>query len=255
MNIVSSPLWIVVALALLCGCAHTSTKRPVSSDDKRKIAELNTQIAIQHMRERDFELALKKLEKAIDADPGYADAYNASGIVYSQLGETEKAEENFRRSLRIDGDNPLTLNNYGQFLCRRGDHEKGEEMFLAATANPLYRNPGVAFSNAGTCALAANDVPKAEKYFRKALEKDPRIAAALLSMAKITFDSDRFLPARAYLQRYSEVAPQTAASLWLGVRVERELGDRDAEASYALALEKNFPDSEEVRQLFNADTP
>ena len=68
-------------------------------------------------------------------------------------------------------------------------------------------------------------------------------------MASITYDSGRYLPARAYIQRYSEIARHVPQSLWLGVLIERELGDRDAEASYALSLEKNFPDSEEAGKL------
>ena len=33
--------------------------------------------------------------------------------------------------------------------------------------------------------------------------------------------------------------------LWLGVRLERHLGNRDAEASQGMALKKLFPDSQE----------
>jgi type IV pilus assembly protein PilF len=37
--------------------------------------------------------------------------------------------------------------------------------------------------------------------------------------------------------------------LWLGVRIERRLGDRNSEASYALQLRNRFPDSREARAL------
>jgi type IV pilus assembly protein PilF len=54
------------------------------------------------------------------------------------------------------------------------------------------------------------------------------------------------------LQRYLEVGAHTAQSLWLGIRIERELGDRDALASYSLQLEKSYPDSEEARLLLES---
>ena len=92
---------------------------------------------------------------------------------------------------------------------------------------------------------------QAEKYFREALEKNPRIPLALLQMASITYDSGRHLPARGYIQRFAEIARHNPRSLWLGILIERELGDRDAEASYALSLEKNFPDSKEAGMLSN----
>ena len=57
------------------------------------------------------------------------------------------------------------------------------------------------------------------------------------------------LSARAYLQRFLEVSKHTAASLWMGIRIERQLGDKDAIASYKLALRNNFPDSNEATLL------
>jgi len=40
---------------------------------------------------------------------------------------------------------------------------------------------------------------------------------------------------------------QSARGLWLGVRLARETGDRDAEGSYALALSNMYPDSAEFQ--------
>ncbi len=242
---------VMTITLLLSGCVtpQNSTGKAPNPANKRKVAELNTQIAIQHLKDKEYELALKKLKKASDTDPNYPDAYNARGIVYSQIGETDKAETNFQRALRIDGKNPLTLNNYGQFLCQNGKPTQGQEMFQRATANPLYRTPEIALSNAGSCALNVGDTEKAESYFREALDINPRIPIALLQMASITFDSGRYLPARGYIQRYSQIANHVPRSLWLGILIERELGDQDAEASYALSLEKNFPDSKEAGML------
>jgi len=245
-------LTVCCLLLTLCACvASQSSSRPAanSAANNQKVARLNTQIAIEHLKAREYAVALAKLEKATSVDPNYPEAYNAMGIVYSQIGENEKADKNFQRSLRISANNPVTLNNYGQFLCQTGEHEKGQEMFKKATKNPLYSTPEIALNNAGTCALNNDASEQAEIYFRQALERNPRIPTALLQMASITYDSGRYLPARAYIQRYSEIARHAPQSLWLGVLIERELGDRDAEASYALSLEKNFPDSEEAGKL------
>jgi type IV pilus assembly protein PilF len=37
--------------------------------------------------------------------------------------------------------------------------------------------------------------------------------------------------------------------LWLALRVERKLGDRDAAASYGKQLTNNYPESKEARAL------
>ena len=101
--------------------------------------------------------------------------------------------------------------------------------------------------------MAAKDIESAEAHFRAALQINPRIAAALFQMATISYDLERHLPARAYLQRYLEIGAHTPQSLWLGIRIERVLGDKDALASYALQLEKEHPDTEEARLLLEAE--
>ena len=73
-------------------------------------------------------------------------------------------------------------------------------------------------------------------------------------MSGISYDLERYLPSRGYLQRYLEIAKHTPKSLWLGIRIERELGDRDALASYALQLENGYPDSQETRLLLESKT-
>ena len=72
-------------------------------------------------------------------------------------------------------------------------------------------------------------------------------------MAELSFELERHLQARGYLQRFEDAARRhTARTLWLGIRIERALGDRDAEASYALQLEKNFPDAKETQLLLES---
>ena len=235
----------------LAGCAsrQAETERTV---DREKLASANTKLAFQYMRDKEYEIALKKLEKALSADPNYVDAHNAMGLLNSQLGRFDDAERSFKKALRLDADNSSTLNNYGQFLCQRGRYEEGKARFLEAVANPLYKRPALALSNAGTCAMDAGHIDVAETHFRTALEKEERLAPALIQMADISLRLERHLAARGYLQRYQEVAPHTAKSLWLGIRIERLLDDRDVVSSYALLLEKGYPDSNELRQYLES---
>lgn len=46
---------------------------------------------------------------------------------------------------------------------------------------------------------------------------------------------------------------QSARGLWLGIRLARETGDRDAESSYALALVNLYPDSVEYQAFKRTD--
>lgn len=244
---------LLLGCALLNGCTTTSPKENIRPEDRGKVAVINTQIAIEYVSEGDFEAALAKLNKAVAADPNYAPARGTMGLLYNRIGEFDDADENFKKALRIDPKSSSILNNYGQVLCQHGQHEQGQAMFLRAIENPLYRTPEIALSNAGTCAMAADDVISAEKHFRAALTINPRVAPPLLQMALLSVQLERFLPARAYLQRYLEIGKHSPQSLWTGIQIERELGDKDALASYRLLLEKEFPDSDEARQYLESE--
>lgn len=241
---------ILGAAILLAACQSTPPASKESAQEEReKLASLNTQLAVEYMRDGDNELALKKLAKAVEADPNYVDAYNAYALVYAQLGETDKAEANFKRAVGIDPSNSSAQNNYGQFLCQRKRYDEGQARFLEAVKNPLYRSPEIAYSNAGTCAMQAQDPVAAEAHFRAALQIDPQLAPALLQMAQLSYDQGNQLGARGYLQRYLAVAPHNARSLWLGIRIENALGDKDAVSSYTMMLKNKFPDSQEAGLL------
>ena len=246
----------VAALALagmLAGCAATPERAGEPQPDRRKVAELNTQLGIAYMRERDHTRAMSRLERALRADPTYAPAHTAMALLYDRLGEPEQAERHHRDAVRVDPKDSYARNAYGTFLCARGRLDEADAQFRAALENPLYETPWIALTNAGRCALKAGDRRKAETYFREALRREPRFAPALIAMAELSFELGRPLQARAYLQRYEAVAPHTPRSLWLGVRIERALGDRDAEASYALLLKGKFPDAKETRQLLESE--
>jgi type IV pilus assembly protein PilF len=236
---------LIVSLALLAGCGGGEDNiRPDVSTNK--VAEANLDLGIEYMRRGEYETALEKLDRARKADPDYHAIYNVYGLLYQRLGKPELAEDNFRKALSLDRNDSLTRNNYGLFLCRRDRYREAEEQFLKAAENPLYETPAVALANAGTCARQNGDPVKAEQYFRRALRINSRVPSALRQMSELSFEKGNYLSARAYLQRYLENASHTAETLWLGIRIERKLGDKDTESSYGLLLKNNFPDSEEA---------
>lgn len=212
-------------------------------------ASANLNLGIEYMRAGNMELALERLKRALDADPGFYGTHNALGFLYQRLGETGLAERHFKRSIALNPADSGSKNNYGLFLCQNNRFDEAEKIFLAAVENPLYETPEVAYANAGTCALMNKQVEAAEQHFRRALSINAGLPSALIQMAQISYDRDNYLNARGYLQRFQSVAKHNAASLLLGIKIERELGDRNAVASYELQLKNNFGDSVEAGQL------
>lgn len=242
---------VMTALLALTACAPSApVQKPTV--DRKTLAETNLELGLQYMRGREYQTAMDKLKKAIELDPRMVEAHNAMALLHATLGQNDQAEASFKHALGLDGANSAVLNNYGQFLCQRKRYDEGQKLFAKAAENPLYKNPEMVFFNAGSCAMNAGKLDVAEDFFRKSLEIDRTLAPALLQMADLSFQLGRHLQARGYLQRYINVAEHSPKSLWLGIQIERALGDRNAESSYALLLEKNFPDSPQTKLLLDS---
>ncbi len=248
--------WLPVLLLLLAGCQEGLVKG--ASDETGKLgsvtqgsspADTYVQLAAEYLRLGDYQTALTKAKKAVQRDPGNANAYLVLGLVYEALNEIDQAQTAYRKARAADDRNPYVLNAYGRLLCQLEEYDKSFRAFERAVENPLYESPWVALTNAGICALSAGDQVRAERYLLKALQENPRFPAALLQMAKLSYDQGKYLSARAYIQRYREVAKPNAKLLYLSILTERKLGNLDQERSDELLLKAEYPDSEEARKL------
>lgn len=247
-------LLVTLILPIVWACTQTSSSKLRPATDTHDAVIANINLGVEYMRQGNYEKALDKLERARLIDPGYFGTYNYLGLLYQRLDQIEDAEKSFKKAISLNDQDSGTLNSYGQFLCQNNRREKAEEMFLRAANNPLYETPEIPITNAGLCTLLAGNKESAEKYFRQSLELNPKLPDALIRMSQLSYDKKKYLSARGYFQRYLEMGKHTASTLWLGIRIEEALGDKDTVSSYALLLRNNFPDSKEAEMLRNTGT-
>jgi type IV pilus assembly protein PilF len=252
---------LLIAALVLAGCqtvppSYEPTSKLAPSGSTQGRAQLYATLAAAYLREGQLEVALSKARQAVAADSANGEANNVMALVYERLGESELAERHFKRALDAQPGNVYFLNAYGSFLCARERFEEAKQKFDLAVNNPLNRSPEVALTNAGICIYREEGDPgKAEGYFRLALERNPRFAPALLWMVRVSHDADEHLSARAYVQRFEEVAEHTPESLLMAVRAERRLGNRNAAAKYEMMLKSRFPDAPEIQRLRQSEQP
>lgn len=239
---------LLLALAL-AACASTA-EREASESRRREMVATNVQLARNYLQRGQLEFAKEKLDKALAVDEDDVQANSLMALLQWRLKEYDAADRYFRRSLQTK--DPEAENNYGVFLCERGHIDEAETWFKRASANPLYQTPAMANQNAGLCLMKRGAYQAAETYFREALKLDPKLAPSLQQMASLAYESGRTLAARGFMQRYFEVGEDSPEVLLLAVRIERALGNKDAEASYALRLRGKFPTSPEAEQLQRA---
>ena len=232
---------LTVALLL----ALTACATPAERAEQRSAAQLNTQLGINYARQGQFDLAIEKLQRAVEQDGSYAPAHAGLAVVYQTRGESAEAEKEYRRALALDSSDPTIKNNFGVLLCERGKREEGRRYFLEVAGDKRYATPEQAWVNAGICAK--KDSPEAAEHdFREALRLKPDFRDALAQMAILSFENQDFLRTRAFLQRYDLQKQATAELLGIAARTEMALGDRDGARDFARRVVQEFPESKEA---------
>jgi len=243
----------LVLMMTLLSAATAALAAPSAPSESPTVtaARLNSQLAIAYLKQNDVATAQEKIDKALTQNPHDSVVQVSAGLVYERLQMLDKADRFFATALRLDSHNPDMINTYAVFQCRRGHYAEGQKLFEQAARSPSYATPEVAYANAGVCARSAKNLPQAEELFRKALKARSDYPDALLQLADLSFQRGAALAARGLLDRYFNVASSTAEALFLAVEVERSLGDAQAADRYRSQLQKEFPDSEQARELRN----
>ena len=251
-------LWLAV-LAMLGGCAvgkggaTQSAEQPMSqqtaTSDARQRAKVHTELGALYMQRGNMGVALEEARAALSADPNYAPALNVMGLVYMQLHEDRSAETSFEQALALAPGDPEINNSFGWFLCQTGREQRSMQYFMAAIKSPLYATPAMPYTNAGICSLRLKDDRMAEEYFIGALRLDSNNNRALFFLADITYRQGKVAAARQHLSELHKLVEPSPESLWLAVRIERKMGDREAEARFASQLRRKFPGTPEQQKL------
>lgn len=248
-----------VVLALALGACATpgntgfntgaANFHPPANVDPKDAARTHTELAQRYMRQGRLKAALKKLQIAVKFDHDYAPAHTLLAVLYERIGELDKAGAQYRRALDLEPKDGSANNNYGAFLCKKGEHKKSLAYFHKALADPFYQTPDRAWSNAGICAMKIPDDAMAIADFRKALKINPKNADALYRLAAIFYKKNDAFRASAFLQRFDALQHPSPQSLALGYRIATRLGDAEGARTYLEKLQSKFPDSEQAQSL------
>lgn len=253
-------LGAVVLALLLAGCgsgpiAETTTQTketppPPAKQNKAQEIQARVDAANDYLKQGNTEKAVFHLKRALEVDPKSAAINDSLANVFRTSGEYELAEEHFRRAIAIDPKFVRARNNYAAFLYDRGRYADAVKQLEAVVADTLYEKRALAFANLGKGYQKLGDNVRAEESYERAVKMDRRQWLALQELAQIRYEQGKLENAAQLYELFRHTgAQQNPRSLLLGIRLAQGTGDRNAEASYALALKSMYPKSAEYQEF------
>jgi len=250
-------LWAGAGLTLLAGCANKTAapstaghgaEMVTASDESqaRTRARLRLELAVGYFQHGQTAVALDEIKQALVADPNFADAYNLRGLVYMRLDDAGLAEDSFRRAIAINPRDPDTRHNYGWLLCQQQRYGDAIQQFDTALAVPAYADTPKTLMTKGVCQVQAGEREQAERTLLKAYELDAANPVVAYNLALLTYQRGDYPRAQFYIRRVNNGEAASAETLWLGMRTERRLGNREAMGQLAVQLQRRFPQSREA---------
>jgi tetratricopeptide (TPR) repeat protein len=138
----------------LFGCATTgSSNQKVDANVESAIidipdeAAIDFKLAIEHMNNKNQDLAEAAFLKMIQDYPMLAGPYANLGVIYSQNKEWNKAQEMLKKSSDKNNKNIKVLNQLGYVYRQKGDFKNAEIQYLKAIE--LAPKDGAGYLNVG----------------------------------------------------------------------------------------------------------
>ena len=253
----TSVLWLGAAgtaVTLLSGCAATGGVANASGDivtdsdepESRKRARLRLELAAAYLDKGQTTDALDHVKQSIAADPNMADAYSMRGLIYMRMNEMGLAEESFKRALSLNPRSASVQHNYGWLMCQTKRYAESAQMFSSALANPTYGERAKTWMAQGLCQQRAGERAEAEASLMRAYELDAGNPIVAYNLSLMLFQRGDLVRAQFYVRRLNNSELANSESLWLGIKVERRLGNREAMDQLGAQLKKRFAQSREA---------
>jgi len=209
----------------------------IASEHIPESASFNILLASVYYFTEEFEESIVYCEKAIALSPEYRDAYLTKAICLSQLGRYREAVGVLNRIIEMR----YYLQGEAYYWLAWNNHalknwETAQEQIESAKG-PLPTNSEV-FGLAGTIALERNEPDQAIADFTEALIYNARNHEALLGLARIAEQREKWLDADGYYEKAADV--MAANEIDLKAKIE------EIEAS-------DMPDSRKVKMIAKKD--
>lgn len=243
---------------LLCGslflsaCVTTVESQLTRKADPKKAVENYTKLGLGYIGQKRYDTARIRLNRALEINPDYAPANNAMALLLQSEHEPELAEDYFKKSIDLDSDFSQGQYNYGMFLMQHQRYNEACKHLKKAAKDVEYQQRGKAFQDLGLCYYRDNKIDLAISTYERALNTQRFNAAILVNLSTLLFEEGRYPEASAYFDRFLRIVNRkqiqhSANSLWLGIKISRQLERKEQEKSHIKQLKNEFSQSKEYK--------
>lgn len=257
-----------VVLAMVIATVEAAEK-PVGGESPKALIEA----ADAACHEGKFHEALRLYALAAKREPDNAKIHLGRGVAYEMLGEVNKAEDEYKRALTLDGSEYRAMEGLAGILERSGDRlDAALSLYreaLKLDPRPQWRenlavwiamlesrlkpetDSAVGCWHSGNEKKRSGDFDAAEGWFSRAIDLNPQLFQGFYCRGLLRLETDRAREALGDFARTVRLAPRFAPGfLRLGLSLEAlgeeqrarshvrravELDSRDPEALYHLA--------------------
>lgn len=192
-------------------------------------------VAETHMRNGEYQQAIKLLTHAIELQPDDVDFHHRLGVAYYSIGDLDAAIAAYRRVIELQPDVPQTHNNLGVVLMEQESYP--EAIASLERAVELQADYAEAWRNMGETWLKMKRYAQAADALKRAIAIQPDYPEALTALGKAYLELDDYVRAQEVLERAHQLEPDLLrTNVLLGRAYLEQSAYDEALASYQHAV-------------------
>lgn len=192
-------------------------------------------------KDKFYSMALKEFKLAVESDSENFDAYNNAGRIFQEMGELDKAEGYYSKSLEINPDNSKALCNLGSTLFEKNKINEAIDKYKKAIS--LNSKNSTAYYRLGQAYIAQGKYSKGIKELNTSLYLFPNSAPVQNMIGKAyELQGNKAAAINAY-NKASLIKPEYADPYMNIAEIYQNRGDNDlaiAELRNAISVNPAF---------------
>jgi Tfp pilus assembly protein PilF len=213
-----SSLWVVV---LTAGSASAIPQDPKKIDEALTIFN---RAKLLH-QDGNYEDAIREYQRATRLDNKNPWIFNYLGLAQIAVGRSKDAVKSLMTALKLNPDITDIHNNLGVVYSEMGEREKAFEEFAAVVRDPTYPTPEKPLFNLGNLYFRENNFELALMHYKRAVEKNPSFALGYRGLGKVHLALGEPELAQKQFLTALEHAPSDQESLYEMARIYESQAD------------------------------